>query len=611
MKTKNIFPNISFNQHLSEVLDHVPSNVIFFKILAGIGVTTLEIEDKSRNSIIIEPNVPVIHGKRDKYKKSDHKILAVYEGVKVEKIVEYLESTAQPKKIMTTPESYLKVKEAMEDLGIKIFDEYFMLFDECERTIQDVSYRSKVLIPIDDFFQFKQKAFVSATPIMPSDPRFKKNGFKAIYLKPDYPYNQYIKLIHTNNVFFSFRRFIEESNQKQYFIFFNSTDTIAHLIRFMNIEDESSIFCAKESMQKLKVNNFKHVSTSLGTFRKYNFLTSRFFSAVDINHIEDPNIVMISDLVRAEHSMIDPASEAVQIIGRFRKEKGDIMFRTVTHILNTNKNLVSKSKEEVILYIKEWENVYRVLMNFLKAATTIEARQVLDEIMQRIDFSRYLNEDGTKNYFMVDNTIFEEQVKSYYKDQESIVAAYDRTNRFKLRTELENYDVDDRAMQKSNPQEPLKSVFEVILPILEELHTNDHNHQFYVAMQMEFLKAEFPKVVSAFYILGLEKCKELGFNHIKIKKAIKEHELHLERTHFGFMGFIENNFSEGEYYSSQSIYNRTSRGLKENKLKLLKPGVKLLKNYCKLSKRVWIGLTDEGKNIMGYQILKIYSKYKK
>ena len=152
MKTKKTFPKIKFDQHLSEVLDHVPSNTIFFKVLAGVGVTTLEIEDSSRNSIIIEPNVPVIQGKKAKYKKSKHKILGVFEGVRVETIVDYLESNTEPKKILTTPESYLKVKEAMTDLGIYMFKDYFMLFDECERTIQDVSYRAKVLTPIDDFF---------------------------------------------------------------------------------------------------------------------------------------------------------------------------------------------------------------------------------------------------------------------------------------------------------------------------------------------------------------------------------------------------------------------------------------------------------------------------
>lgn len=612
MKTKKTFPKIKFDQHLSEVLDHVPSNTIFFKVLTGVGVTTLEIEDSSRNSIIIEPNVPVIQGKKAKYKKSKHRILGVFEGVRVETIIDYLESNTEPKKILTTPESYLKVKEAMTDLEIDMFKDYFMLFDECERTIQDVSYRSKVLIPIDDFFLFKKKAFVSATPILPSDPRFFKNGFKSIYLEPQYDTTQDITLIYTNNVFFSFKNHIEESAKDQYFIFFNSTDTIGQLIRYLGIEDETSIFCAKESMQKLKVNNFKHVSTSLGTFRKYNFLTSRFFSAVDIDHIENPHIVMISDLLRAEHSMIDPASEAIQIVGRFRRERGATMTRSVTHISNTNPALSSKSKEEVILYIKEWQIVYNVLTSFLKASTTLEAREVLEEVLKRIDFSRFLYPNGSMNHFMVDNAVFEEKVKSHYKTYETLINGYETTKRFNLTTQEEKYNMDDRVMLKSNPQEPLKSVFEAVLPILKELHTNEANPQFYVFMQMEHLKTEFPKVVQAFYMLGVEKCKELNFNHVLIKKAIKEKELHLEKSHFGFMAFIENNFFEDEVCSSATITNRLRRGLKENKLKLLTPGVKLLRQYCELGdKREWMGKSDSGKSILGYRIIKIHSKYRK
>ncbi len=615
MKSKNKFPKIDYDQYLSEILDHVPNKVIFFKVIAGVGVTSKEIEDEDRNSIIIEPNVPVLLGKKVKYKEykdGKYKIQCVYEGIRVETIVEYLQSNAKPKKILTTPESYLKVKEAMEDLGINMFNDYFLLFDECERTIQDVGYRTKILIPIDDFFQFKNRAFVSATPIMPSDPRFAKHGFKAVYLKPNYDISQDITLIHTNNIFFTFRNFVEESAKDQYFIFFNSTDTIGHLIRYLGIEDETSIFCAKESMQKLKVNNFKHVSTSLGTFRKYNFLTSRFFSAVDIEHIENPNIVMISDLVRAEHSMIDPASEAIQIIGRFRKERGAMMTRTVTHISNTNPELRAKSEEEVMLYIKEWQIVYNVLTSFLKASTTLEAREVLEEVLKRIDFSRFLYPDGSMNHFMVDNAVFEEKVKSHYKTYETLIDGYETTKRFNLTTQEEKYNMDDRVMLKSNPQEPLKSVFEAVLPILKELHTNEANPQFYVFMQMEHLKKEFPKVVQAFYMLGVEKCKELNFNHVLIKKAIKEKEIHLEKSHFGFMAFIENNFFEDEVCSSATITNRLRRGLKENKLKLLTPGVKLLRQYCELGdKREWMGKSDSGKAILGYRIIKIHSKYRK
>jgi len=107
----------------------------------------------------------------------------------------------------------------------------------------------------------------------------------------------------------------------------------------------------------------------------------------------------------------------------------------------------------------------------------------------------------------------------------------------------------------------------------------------------------------------LEEAKKLEFNHIKIRKAIKEKEFSDQKTHFGFIKHIENNFMEGKFYSSQSIVNILSNGLKESGLKLLVPNVKLLKNYCQLSDRKTIERID-GKEIKGYQIIKIYNKLK-
>ena len=60
------------DKHLSDVLEEIPSNVILYKTLTGIGATYSEIKAQ-RHSIIIEPNVPVIIGKcnSDKHKNDN------------------------------------------------------------------------------------------------------------------------------------------------------------------------------------------------------------------------------------------------------------------------------------------------------------------------------------------------------------------------------------------------------------------------------------------------------------------------------------------------------------------------------------------------------------
>ena len=131
----------------------IPSNAILSKTLTGLGATHSEIHSK-RNSIIIEPNVPVILGKLN----DNENMEAVYQKCEPYNIKKYLQMDIPYKKIMTTPESFKKIRKAAEELRINIYEDYFCLFDECEKLTQDSDYRPAIAQPIYDFFMFKNKA---------------------------------------------------------------------------------------------------------------------------------------------------------------------------------------------------------------------------------------------------------------------------------------------------------------------------------------------------------------------------------------------------------------------------------------------------------------------
>ena len=76
--------NIDKGSWLSEVMEEIPTNTILNKVMTGCGATTLEI-NAARHSIIIEPNVPVIIGK-----KAHDFLFAVYEGTTREDVKAYL-----------------------------------------------------------------------------------------------------------------------------------------------------------------------------------------------------------------------------------------------------------------------------------------------------------------------------------------------------------------------------------------------------------------------------------------------------------------------------------------------------------------------------------------
>ena len=231
METKYI--PIEFGQHLSDIFpDGIPTNTILHKTLCGIGATTLEI-NAHRNSIIIEPNVPVIKGKVYQYPD----VLGVYEGVTKQQIADYVNSCDGYCKILTTPESFMRVRRALRSTSKILYRDFFLLFDECEKLVQDVEYRTKITLPVDLFFKCESKAMVSATPIIPTDPRFEMQNFEMVKIVPTYPYKKDLTLLQTNNVYTLFSYLINSlpADQKVC-VFFNSTSGIAKLIQREGLE---------------------------------------------------------------------------------------------------------------------------------------------------------------------------------------------------------------------------------------------------------------------------------------------------------------------------------------------------------------------------------------
>lgn len=128
-------------QHLTEVLKEIPTNTILCKTLTGLGATYGEIKAK-RHSIIIEPNKPVIVGKYKDSKHKDDNLFPVHEGIYSDDVVNYIENTFEYNsthtgkkgrkyiKILTTPESFPKVKSAFEEVDFDIRFNCFLLYDE-------------------------------------------------------------------------------------------------------------------------------------------------------------------------------------------------------------------------------------------------------------------------------------------------------------------------------------------------------------------------------------------------------------------------------------------------------------------------------------------------
>lgn len=542
-------------QYLTEVLPMIPTNTILYKTLTGLGATYGELK-ADRNSIIIEPNVPVIVGKCNDPKHKEDNLFGVYEGVYTEDVIKYLEKSADKRtKILTTPESFQKVKDAFELMDMDIYGTCFLLFDECHKIVKDADYRSDITLPFDDFFLFNEKALVSATPISFSDPRFEMQKFQIIRIEPAFEYKLPVSLIHTNNVLEQLKRTLDKLNATDICLFVNSTDMIYSFIKQLDIENESTVFCAKKSVEKLKNKKFKHAfeQWSKSRMKKYNFFTSRFYNALDIELEIKPTVIMISDVYFSEYSMIDPHTDAIQAIGRFRNG-----VNRVCHIFNTNPNLPVRTEEEIGIYLQANKEVYDKIKTFYDCATSEEARNAYHGILKVLPFNQMLNKDGKENFFAIDNYVDEALLKSSYNAQEKLIASYRSNRLFDLDVESAYFPFGDfERLKKESKYASLKDKRKEVVRQLELLKGDDETEM--IRNYKEDLRKADSFIYGAYEEIGKEMIESLDYSVKRIKEAmiLKQNREKTEGTEF--IQLIKNSFKVGQKYTKKYIKEELTR----------------------------------------------------
>lgn len=507
---------------------NIPTNVILKKTLPGLGATYGEIKAQ-RHSIIIEPNVPVILGKT----KSKPKLLAVWEDCTEGKIKDYLQDNSKPiKKILTTPEGFKKLKKvcAKKDVNIDIYSYFFCLFDECEKIVQDIDFRKNISQPINDFFLFREKAFVSATPVKMTHPEFENQGFKILKVKPQYNYKKNLDLIITNNYEMEVRKKIEAlKNNDCVCVFLNKTDSIDKIIHTLGIKSQSKIFCSDKSVRKLQNNGYTDVFDQIRLpLVKYNFFTCRFFSAVDIEIPQKPDILILTNLNEATHTMIDPFTESVQIYGRFRDKyhRGQIPFNSLTHITNVNPNISVMNNREVNKMVETEKQSYYALYNQWLSETNPIAKQTLEKDYKKLSYALLLDENGKLNHFSKDNLHNEERVKRYYTDfNDWLFRAYCYTGHFVVnkRTAHHPFPSSFQSSKLTTTQKRKEIVLE-----LEKLDMNKANNPSFdiqpykeIWRRKEITKKENGElIVDAYDYLGKAVIDNIGYSRpARLKEA--------------------------------------------------------------------------------------------
>jgi len=595
---------IKEGQHLSDIMKFIPENAIIRKTLPGIGATYLEITSK-RNSIIIEPNVPVIEGKQKKHPE----ILGVKEGVTKQHIVTYLESDVQFKKIIVTPESYHKVQGAFKQLGIDYFEDYFFLFDECERIAQDIDYRETIDAPMEDFWNFKKRSFISATPIQPTSKEFTAKGFKNIVIQPDYDFKQDILIFKTYNVLAMVKHDLSKILSDKTKIvdthcyFINSVDMIHCIIKDLQIKEISNIYSSADAVKSFKALGYENTFSSLTPINKFNFYTSRFFSAVDIEVDTKPHVNIVTDTIFAPHSMVIPQTEAIQIFGRFRNG-----VKSFQHITNVNSLLPYKSIDDVKKEIKESANAYQTLHTLLKDSTNDGAIAVFNDALDRVEFAQLLTADKTKiNWFKYENKLLDQITKNTYHDLSQLLNAYHNSDFFNIQElDFQTFSYDDKKYfqrTRSTKKEMRKDIVAQLENI--DLSIIDDN-----VFEIESLEREDPLIVNAYIKLGKDFIEKVNYNETDLRIALIKKAAENGETCLPVMDAVLDTFVVDREYTEKEIKATL------NKIHLQfevdqKAKASDLKDYFNLSPRktIWGKKEKDVKEVKGYKILS--AKFKK
>lgn len=593
---------IKNGQRLSDVYSIIEPNTILCKFLTGIGATHLEIT-APRHSILIEPNIPPIKGKCANPQYKSYNLFGVIQKVSIDDVSNYLDKTLRSKKyikILTTPESFSKVKAAFEDCGIDLYSTCFLLMDECHKFIQDVDYRENITLPVDDFFCFNNKAFVSATPIIPSDPRFDEQRFTFVKVMPNYikgrpltevyhfpdkateelykdmtttvgiPLTELnheklkVTQVYTNNVLEAVKKWIkikednDEANATSHpFCFFiNSTNIIHQLIVKLEIQDRSTVFCAEKSVKKLQESGFKNAfeDWSIEHINTYMFFTSRFFTALDIEMDVAPHLVFVSAPLIANSTMIDPVTDVRQAIGRFRNGIAD-----AAHIANVSKDAFpDRNIDEIKEYITAMRGAYDTINTLYKDATNEIVKEAYKSALNALPYNRFIR-NGQKDYFAIDNYIHQEIVRSCYHSQANLSDRYAAAGCFETCwTEKFYFQYNDSERLSLHQEGKSKRRIRMeIVAILDKLSKEEDSEA--QKSQLAELRQKDAFIVDAYTLIGKEEIEQCKYYPKRIREAI----ILRKKNGTEVVQLIKNTFVVNQRYTLKYIKNELNRIYKD------------------------------------------------
>jgi hypothetical protein len=285
---------------IGEVFDRIPFGILD-KTITGLGATTLEIMSQQRNSIIVVPTKSLAYNKVQSANIANGKNYAFYVGspykkitsavtkVKIKKYIQV--NSGWKKKIIAVADSLPIVIDAIMELGINVYQEYFLMVDEIDTMQSDSVYRTRLEAAIDYYFEFdkKNRSAVTATLNQFSNPELAlEPKIKTVWEEQP---RRNIELVYTNYVddvaVKLIKDILDQESDDKILVAYNSLDGIINVMDQIgeNYKQECGILCSERSNEKIKnyLEDIDNVIDENGYLqKKIVFITCAYFAGIDI-----------------------------------------------------------------------------------------------------------------------------------------------------------------------------------------------------------------------------------------------------------------------------------------------------------------------------------------
>ncbi|MFR1815001.1 DEAD/DEAH box helicase family protein [Dysgonomonas capnocytophagoides] len=516
--------------YLNEFMTELPTNCLFDKGRTGCAGTTIAIEN-NKNTIIAMPYVNLIKNKELQYpnERCENKLLGIYEGVTKEEIIDYVNSH-EIKKIAVTYDSLVKLIIILEEQGIDVYNDFFLLVDEYHILFNSYCFRNEAIKKVLEYSRkFSEVTFMTATPIEEEFQLKELNDLRVVEVKWYNTIPIDITPEPTNSPQTRVCHLIADALQGKMFgnlhFFVNSVEFIANVIKKLKLSpDVVKIVCSDNKHQgrgkksnQSKLGNYK-IERPLDPVKKINFYTSTCFEGCDL-YDKNGRIYIVSDPHKS-HTLLDISTLIVQICGRIR----DTQYMTDVH------HIFSETRYSNDLTLEEFKkSSYEILQETKKYIDDVNAmpedsRRTTIQLIEKNNKAG-LNEKYIFNsdYILeVDKNLVNIDIFNFkithqiYQARATLSEEYEKNNFRVLPSKKLAYT--DKL--KANPKAKIsfKDLFEEYAQIRE-----DQPIHFYFGNSEDrrtLIEQEKPLITKAYENLGVDKVRELKYNTTNIKREL-------------------------------------------------------------------------------------------